>query len=263
MTDVADVDLLLQPALARVSVKQAVARLRPLPAGRGARFTNAPWRSPRSAAMRDERRDPHAARPAEPSAERQVAFRAGVSAESRAAALLIVKGFRILARRWKTPVGEIDIVARRRRLLVFVEVKTRQQLDDAAWSVTDRQRGRIAAAAERGWPATLMIACAIFASTPCWWHRAEFRVISRRRSTAVRERRLNWCSQILSRGFNGLENRRADGSDRADQHRAGIPPSRCCWRRKNVATPSPITRRIGWRYGAARYSRRVQPLDGA
>jgi putative endonuclease len=79
---------------------------------------------------------------------RRVAFRAGISAESRAALLLIVKGFRILARRWKSPVGEIDIVARRRRLLVFVEVKARQDRDEAAWSVTDRQRGRIVAAAQ-------------------------------------------------------------------------------------------------------------------
>jgi putative endonuclease len=83
-----------------------------------------------------------------PDAERQVAFRTGISAESRAAAYLIAKGFRILARRWRSPVGEIDIVARRRKLLVFVEVKARERLDDAAWSVTDRQRARIVAAAE-------------------------------------------------------------------------------------------------------------------
>lgn len=75
-----------------------------------------------------------------PRRERQVAFRVGISAESRAAALLIAKGFRILARRWKCPVGEIDIVARRRSLLVFVEVKARENLDDAAWSVSDRAR---------------------------------------------------------------------------------------------------------------------------
>src|SRR5262249_56096492 len=80
--------------------------------------------------------------------KRQVAFRAGLSAESRAAAFLVAKGFRILARRWKSPVGEIDIVARRRRLLVFVEVKARDNFDDAAWSVTPRQRARIIAAAE-------------------------------------------------------------------------------------------------------------------
>ncbi|HEY1362249.1 MAG TPA: YraN family protein [Xanthobacteraceae bacterium] len=84
----------------------------------------------------------------EPRLERQLAFRTGISAESRAAALLVAKGFRILARRWKSPVGEIDIVARRRHLLAFVEVKARETLDEAAWSVTERQRARIIAAAE-------------------------------------------------------------------------------------------------------------------
>src|SRR5438876_5510143 len=68
-----------------------------------------------------------------PRPERQIAFRTGISAESRAAAFLIAKGFRILARRWRSPVGEIDIIARRRALLIFVEVKARDQLDDAAW----------------------------------------------------------------------------------------------------------------------------------
>ncbi len=62
--------------------------------------------------------------------------------------LLIAKGFRIAARRWKTPVGEIDIVARRRRELVFVEVKARDRLDAAAEAVTERTRRRIVAAAE-------------------------------------------------------------------------------------------------------------------
>ncbi len=78
---------------------------------------------------------------------RQVAFRLGLSAESRAAAYLIAKGYRIAARRWKSPVGEIDIVARRGNALVFVEVKARHTLDDAAYSVTGRQQRRIAAAA--------------------------------------------------------------------------------------------------------------------
>jgi putative endonuclease len=87
--------------------------------------------------------------PSQPQQEnRRIAFRTGISAESRAAVFLIAKGFRILARRWKSPVGEIDIVARRRSLLVFVEVKARHDLDDAAWSVTERQRSRIVAAAE-------------------------------------------------------------------------------------------------------------------
>jgi putative endonuclease len=96
---------------------------------------------------RDPRPPPIGLRP-EPRRERQAAFRLGLSAESRAALYLIGKGFRILARRWKSPVGEVDIIARRRKLLVFVEVKARERIDDAAWSVTMRQRARIAAAAE-------------------------------------------------------------------------------------------------------------------
>ena len=83
-----------------------------------------------------------------PRPERQAAFRVRISAESRAAAFLIAKGFCILARRWRSPLGEIDIVARRRRLLVFAEVKARANLDEAAESVNERQRRRIAAAAE-------------------------------------------------------------------------------------------------------------------
>jgi putative endonuclease len=96
--------------------------------------------------MADER--PRAGPVLGPRPERQVAFRTGLSAESRAAMLLVAKGFRILARRWRSPVGEIDIIARRRHLLVFVEVKARDDLDDAAWSVSERQRARIIAAAE-------------------------------------------------------------------------------------------------------------------
>lgn len=79
--------------------------------------------------------------------ERPSAFRTGLSAESKAAAYLIMKGFRIAARRWRSPVGEIDIVARRGKLLIFVEVKARARLDDAAYSVTERQQRRIAGAA--------------------------------------------------------------------------------------------------------------------
>ena len=83
-----------------------------------------------------------------PRPERQLAFRLGVSAETRAAAFLLVKGYRIVARRWKSPVGEIDLVMRRGRLLVFVEVKARVRLDDAAEAVTERQKLRIVAAAK-------------------------------------------------------------------------------------------------------------------
>jgi putative endonuclease len=92
------------------------------------------------------------AEPAEPREgprrDRIAAFRLGLSAESRAAMFLIAKGYRIAARRWKTPFGEIDIVARRRRALVFVEVKARGRTDEAAEAVTERTKRRIVAAAE-------------------------------------------------------------------------------------------------------------------
>jgi putative endonuclease len=84
---------------------------------------------------------------AAPRPERVAAFRIGLSAESRAAAYLMAKGFRIVARRFRSPVGEVDIVARRKRLLVFVEVKARSSLDAAAESLAQRQQRRIAAAA--------------------------------------------------------------------------------------------------------------------
>jgi putative endonuclease len=79
---------------------------------------------------------------------RVAAFRTGVSAETRAAAWLMAKGYRILARRFRTPYGEIDIVARRRNLLAFIEVKARATLDDAAYAVTPRQQARIINAAQ-------------------------------------------------------------------------------------------------------------------
>jgi len=90
---------------------------------------------------------PAAAKPP-PRKERVAAFQLGISAESRAAFFLITKAYRIVARRFKTPFGEIDIVARRRNDLVFVEVKARENLDDALEAVTERGKRRIVAAAE-------------------------------------------------------------------------------------------------------------------
>ena len=87
------------------------------------------------------------ARNSNPRPERVAAHLVGLSAESRAAAYLIAKGYRIVARRYRSPVGEVDIVARRGRVLIFVEVKARNTLDSAAESVLPRQQRRIAAAA--------------------------------------------------------------------------------------------------------------------
>jgi len=95
---------------------------------------------------------PRRAKPLKPPAaaprpERVAAFRLGVSAESRAAFFLLAKAYRIVARRYRTPFGEIDIVARRRRTLVFVEVKARDTIDEAATAVTERGKRRIVDAA--------------------------------------------------------------------------------------------------------------------
>lgn len=73
---------------------------------------------------------------------------AGRRAEQAAALLLRLKGYRVLARRFRTPVGEIDLVARRRTRLAFVEVKARSRQDALGEVLTDRQRDRIARAAE-------------------------------------------------------------------------------------------------------------------
>ena len=78
---------------------------------------------------------------------RQERERAGRLAETAAAWLLRLRGFRILARRYVTPVGEIDLVARRGELLVFVEVKRRLRADDALSALLPAQQTRIARAA--------------------------------------------------------------------------------------------------------------------
>jgi putative endonuclease len=83
-----------------------------------------------------------------PRPERVAAFQRSLSAESRAALFLIAKAYRILERRWKTPFGEIDIVARRRGVVVFVEVKARGSIDEAVEAVTDRTKRRVIGAAE-------------------------------------------------------------------------------------------------------------------
>ena len=81
-------------------------------------------------------------------AKRKAAFHLGVSAESVAAIFLGAKGYRTIARRWRSPVGEIDLLVNRGRLIAFVEVKARKALDEAAESVLVRQRRPIVAAAQ-------------------------------------------------------------------------------------------------------------------
>ena len=78
---------------------------------------------------------------------RQQRERAGRFAELVAAWLLRLRGYTILARRYATPVGEIDLVARRGDLVVFVEVKHRTRTTDALAALLPRQQARIARAA--------------------------------------------------------------------------------------------------------------------
>ncbi|WP_439574123.1 YraN family protein [Phreatobacter sp.] len=80
--------------------------------------------------------------------KRSAAWGRGRLAELAAAALLLLKGYRILARRWRAPGAEIDLIARRGATLVFVEVKARAASADADLALTRAQRLRIARAAE-------------------------------------------------------------------------------------------------------------------
>lgn len=79
---------------------------------------------------------------------RQAAYRHGLIAETLAALLLLAKGFRLLARRFKTPLGEIDLIAKRGRLVVFVEVKARPTRAQALESVGPAAERRIIGAAD-------------------------------------------------------------------------------------------------------------------
>jgi putative endonuclease len=79
---------------------------------------------------------------------RIAADRLGRWAEWRCVWRLRLCGYRVLARRLRTPVGEIDIVARRGTLLAVIEVKARPSADEAAFALTEPQWRRIARAAE-------------------------------------------------------------------------------------------------------------------
>ncbi|XSG83166.1 MAG: YraN family protein [Methyloligella sp. ZOD6] len=76
------------------------------------------------------------------------AYRRGVFAETLVALWLRLKGHRIVGRRYKTPVGEIDLIALKGRQLSFIEVKRRKTQEDAAWTLPTRQRRRIIRAAQ-------------------------------------------------------------------------------------------------------------------
>jgi putative endonuclease len=79
---------------------------------------------------------------------RRAAYRHGHVAEAAAACLLMAKGFRLLARRYKTPLGEIDLVVKRRGLIAFVEVKARATRREGLESVGPMAERRMIGAAD-------------------------------------------------------------------------------------------------------------------
>lgn len=79
--------------------------------------------------------------------KKQMANAKGYEGEMWAAQMLERQGYKILNRRFRSPAGEIDLVALNGHHLAFVEVKARRHLSDAAYSVTARQQRRIADAA--------------------------------------------------------------------------------------------------------------------
>jgi putative endonuclease len=81
-------------------------------------------------------------------AQRRSAYRRGHAGERLAALRLMLAGYRILARRYRTKVGEIDLIARRGDVVAFVEVKRRAELATGLEAVTPQARIRIRRAAE-------------------------------------------------------------------------------------------------------------------
>jgi putative endonuclease len=79
--------------------------------------------------------------------DRRQAWRRGRRAEGLAILALSLTGYRILARNLKNSRGEIDIVARRGRMIAFIEVKTRADWNTAVEALAGRQRRRITRAA--------------------------------------------------------------------------------------------------------------------
>lgn len=73
--------------------------------------------------------------------------RSGRRAETLAAWWLRLKGWRILARRARTPLGEVDLIARRGRTVAFIEVKARASEDQAGFALDEWRLRRVVAAA--------------------------------------------------------------------------------------------------------------------
>ena len=80
--------------------------------------------------------------------ERLKAYRRGHRGEWLASLALMLKGYRIVARRYRTKLGEIDLIARRGDLVLIVEVKARPSLIEAMEAVARASERRIEGAAD-------------------------------------------------------------------------------------------------------------------
>ena len=79
---------------------------------------------------------------------RRARYRRGLAAEIGALFYLLCKGYWPVTWRYKTPGGEIDLVMRRGRQLLFVEVKARATHDEAAYAVHAKNQSRVVRAAQ-------------------------------------------------------------------------------------------------------------------
>ncbi len=75
-------------------------------------------------------------------------YQRGMRAEKLAAFWLRLKGYKILENRYKTKVGEIDLIASKNNLIAFVEVKARPSISEALESISPQMRERIIRASE-------------------------------------------------------------------------------------------------------------------
>lgn len=80
---------------------------------------------------------------------RRKAHQKGKRAEFVARVWLRLKGYRIMEKRYKTKMGEVDIIARKGSLIAFVEVKARDEVQVALDAISWDSQNRIEAAAER------------------------------------------------------------------------------------------------------------------
>lgn len=80
--------------------------------------------------------------------KKQSGHQKGMTAETVAALYLRVKGYKILERRFRTHLGEIDIIAKRYGVIAFIEVKLRGTHEDAMEAVHRVNQDRVRRAAE-------------------------------------------------------------------------------------------------------------------